>query len=172
MDTLLIYFKQADYFHSLAMNAPNLYIFVPDQAYDWMVPIGIATALLVTLGVVYLTWKKSNLSKPLSLLVTATFIVMLIPFILPKMHDRYFFPAGVFLIALCFYSRRFILAALAVQGSLLAVYLRYFFDLPVLYAQVGAILNLLVVVFLAREWISTMCLKRADGIPESFPSQA
>jgi len=47
----------------------------------------------------------------------ATTSVLFVPFVLPRMHDRYFFAADVLSIVLVFFSFRLFPIALLVQGA-------------------------------------------------------
>jgi Gpi18-like mannosyltransferase len=98
-----IYSSQAETYQELSKNAPNLYIFMSGIPYNLGTMIGIAVAVLV-LG--YWIWlnvrSKSDLSHN-PLLLMGLVSVALVPFVLPKMHDRYFYPADVFSLLAAFY---------------------------------------------------------------------
>ncbi|MFP5213876.1 MAG: hypothetical protein ACLGPL_10920 [Acidobacteriota bacterium] len=105
-DVLLVYFLQSKTFHVLSANAPNLYTFISNDYYKPVVIFGLALTVtvmvLLNLGVMRSTVRPSRES----LIAYATLCVALIPFTLPKMHDRYFFPADLFSIGFAFYYPR------------------------------------------------------------------
>jgi len=103
-DTLAIYRDQAEFFTQFSMNAPNpwhvaqLLKLLPEPATPaahLLSLIGIGFAALVGVGVVAAGWVIPRLPrhKELALL---SLILILFPYILPKMHDRYFFMADSF----------------------------------------------------------------------------
>ena len=55
----------------------------------------------------------------------ATFSVLLMPYVLPKMHERFFFPADVIAIVLAFYRPRLWYVPVIVGGVSLCCYVPY-----------------------------------------------
>jgi Gpi18-like mannosyltransferase len=101
LELATIYFDQADTYHRLAMDVPNPWAFVE---YFGLLPysvglvIGLTLAAIVGLGVAALAFRwRLDGTDLLLLAVTST---ALMPFLLPKMHDRYFFPAELLAFAL------------------------------------------------------------------------
>ncbi len=103
LDALLIYTKQSETFAMLSMNAPNLYTLLPREWYSSILPIGIAAAILLIVCWMYTASQyKADLDNKYVILI-AFISTALVPFLLPKMHDRYFYPADVLSIVLAFY---------------------------------------------------------------------
>ena len=128
---LKTYFYQAQTFEKLAVSAPNPwyffdYLFVPppQPVYVAGVIVGLTLAsvagLLVSLGALRLQ------PGPRTNLLVATLCTGLMPYLLPKMHDRYFFVADVLAIAFAFAFRRYWVAAPLFQMGSMITYLRYF----------------------------------------------
>ncbi|HEX5776108.1 MAG TPA: hypothetical protein VFX95_05450, partial [Caulobacteraceae bacterium] len=128
---LKTYFYQAQTFEKLAVSAPNpwfffdyLFIPPPQPVYVAGVLVGLALAsvagLLISFGALRLR------PGPHTNLLIATLCAGLMPYLLPKMHDRYFFVADVLTIAFAFAFRRYWIAALLFQAGSLITYLRYF----------------------------------------------
>jgi Gpi18-like mannosyltransferase len=86
-------------------------------------------ALLLTIAVavlvVYIGYTQKVLSTPW-LFFFATYTLAIMPYVMPKMHDRYFLSAQVFLVILACHRLRFALAAALMEVSLLLVSVRYF----------------------------------------------
>lgn len=104
VDLLLIYprqvFKASE---QLTYNAPSIYQFFPDAPFHLMKNGGVFfTAMVILLIAWYLFNKKQKLSSE-GVLLLATLSLIIVPFLLPKMHERYFFPADVFTIIIAFY---------------------------------------------------------------------
>lgn len=150
---LIIYFSQFDTYHSLSMRAPNLYLFVPSEpGYDVKVFIGMLVTSVVVVGYIIMRTLKWGKNDEISLCYDAVLLLILIPFLLPKMHERYFFTGGVFLLLLAFYDYRMIWATFLSQASSLFAYIPYFTGWSDIFAQIGAIINTFLIVGLIIEF--------------------
>ena len=105
LDLILIYVAQTKQYQLLEMSAPTVYTWLPD--------IGLTQRFFTLTGVIFtamlgfvfsaLIYKsQAKLTVPL-LLKLALVSVLFVPFFLPKMHDRYFYPADVISIIYAFY---------------------------------------------------------------------
>lgn len=112
-DVLTVYLNQAAELQIPSHNAPNWYVFVPQSTYPVSMPIGMFIASLVSILWAYLHRHSSN--KQESILLAALVSVALTPFLLPKMHDRYFYPADVMSILLAFSMPQFWFVPLCYQ---------------------------------------------------------
>ncbi len=96
---LTIYLQQFDYYQFLSMNAPNPWMLV-----DLLLPghyalgtrLGLGLAAVGGLGLVWACLRCGRHPAPATLLLMLTASLALLPFLLPKMHERYFFPAACF----------------------------------------------------------------------------
>ena len=146
---LTIYPRQVVTFRPrLALNAPNLYLWAPRDWYDWYPLFAVLAAALLAAIAVAVRRSRARITPELTVLL-ATFSVLLAPYVLPKMHDRYFFPADVFAIVLAFYRPRAWYVPVVVGSASSIAYLRY------LHAEVvpltwGAVLLGVLVAVLAR----------------------
>jgi Gpi18-like mannosyltransferase len=111
LDLLSIYPSQAGQYEQLSMHAPSLFSWMPDTGrfYGYFYPAGLLAAVAIALCFSILVYKSKVNITPTLLVELATVSVMLMPFILPKMHERYFYPADVFTILLVFYCPRLFL---------------------------------------------------------------
>lgn len=112
---LSVYLGQMDTFKSLSMKAPNLYLFMSDDLYIPLMYIGIITTIGVTL-----LWAAGYAAKikdfnSETMVICATLSVSMIPFLLPKMHERYFYLMDVFTFLLAFYIQRLWFPAIGAQ---------------------------------------------------------
>ena len=146
--------SMGQYYHRLTYNAPNLYLFFPmlefasSQEYTWMRYIGgidgagtnayltealfptlqqaalIAAAVLTLLCVVYWLRRRREITQEM-MLTLALFFAIFLPFVLPKIHDRYFFLADMLsvLYAAKYGRRRFV--PLLVIGASLGSYMTF-----------------------------------------------
>ena len=100
-----IYFSQAGEYNKLTSHAPNLYAWFPPgkDIFQMFLPAGIALAITIILIFILIIKKSKSTLSPIHYLEIAFFSVLIVPFFLPKMHQRYFFPADIFSIAFGFY---------------------------------------------------------------------
>ena len=103
---LTIYLDQADTFHKLTKKAPNLYQFISNDWYHPALIIGVGLTFILTL--VWIIWyaRKIKSLMPNTIIICAAVSTAMIPFFLPKMHERYFYLSDVILLLLAFYTPR------------------------------------------------------------------
>ena len=103
-DILGVYFGQAEeYADYLNLNAPNLYAFLPHEAQvdtASAARLGIAAAFALALAVTALLWLFRRRADDRTVLLAAVLLAVGVPFLLPHMHERYFFLADVLSVAL------------------------------------------------------------------------
>ena len=108
-ELLSTYFSQVGSYGRLTMDAANLYQWVPDGLEaSWypLWPVGAALAVAVVWGISTLVARSRAEITPDRIALLAAFSVLVVPFFLPKMLDRYFFPAEVFAVVLAFWRPR------------------------------------------------------------------
>jgi Gpi18-like mannosyltransferase len=115
VDLALVYVRQGGMYHKLSMNAPNLYYLMPDSWYGTGVGVGLAVSVMTCL--VFAFGRRRMDATPRILLLAATAAVLVMPFVLPKMHDRYFMPADVLSIGLAFVEPQLWFVPVALQVS-------------------------------------------------------
>lgn len=146
---LTVYPRQVVTFRPrLALGAPNLYQWAPRDWHDWYPLFAVLAAAVLAAIAVAVRRSRARITPELTVFL-ATFSVLLAPYVLPKMHDRYFFPADVFAIVLAFYRPRAWYVPVVVGSASFIAYLRY------LHAEVvpltwGAVLLGVLVAVLAR----------------------
>jgi len=94
-ELLTIYLQQANAYAFLTLNAPNLYQWLPNQFYDIVYPTVLYLAIAV-IALLMVTLALGNFAPtPPTLIRISLISVLFVPFVLPKMHERYFFAADV-----------------------------------------------------------------------------
>jgi Gpi18-like mannosyltransferase len=113
---LSIYFTQTGEYNGLTSHAPSLYAWFPlkPEIYPLITSAGIIFAITVILIFILIVIKSLVKLTPTLILDLAFLAVLLIPFVLPKMHQRYFFPADILSIAFGFYFPTYFYVPLAV----------------------------------------------------------
>jgi Gpi18-like mannosyltransferase len=134
-DLLMVYADQTSLDPRLTANAPSVYQFfriatgVDTLKLAGIVFAGVAV-LLVTLAVV----ASGRPMDERKILLLATTYAVLIPFLLPGMHERYFYPADILTVALFFWAFRAIWIAIAVQTASALSYVAFLFRTKAGYA--------------------------------------
>jgi Gpi18-like mannosyltransferase len=123
---LFTYAMQIDDNKDLTREAPNLYQWFPNQNYSIVMPVGVllTACLIVVISVAMARWKVTIEPNFLvSLYVTSTLVI---PFFLPRMHDRYFFPADVGTLLFAAYYPKYTWVPIVMQLASGLAYLTYF----------------------------------------------
>lgn len=114
-ELLLVYFSQASKYKELAKNVPNLYQWIPNEFYNIVVPIGLLFTVCTMLVLAYIVYRSKLEITQDRLIYLATISVFLMPYILPKMHERYFYPTDILSIIFAFYFPQYRWVAISVQ---------------------------------------------------------
>ena len=122
------YFSQMNDSMELTRNAPSIFqLFDSSEMNPWMFSNwGIAMALGAAVVLCMLLWHCRNRLTPALVIDAAFLMVLVVPFLLPHMHERYFFMADM--LSIVYFAgngRRVLAPALTVLASL-NCYLRYF----------------------------------------------
>ena len=124
----------------LTHNAPTPYAWLPSSSV--LLYSGLAvTALVVVAFGVWLLLRKKPLSPGEVVLVAAT-SALIIPLLLPHMHDRYFYLAEILLVVACMVNRRFVVAALGLQVASISTYLAFLRGEPLMPLALAAVFAL------------------------------
>lgn len=100
---LSIYSSQAGTYKSLTLNAPNLYYWLPDSAFDILKTAGMMFAVAAMGMLLYFLITRLPKENRLHVLLRiALVIALLAPSTLPQMHERYFFLAEIISLLLLF----------------------------------------------------------------------
>lgn len=109
-------------------NAPSFYQWLPNTVASYWKWVGIVLAGMVVLAVGFLLRVSKEPFTQTILLKVVLVFVLAIPFLLPEMHERYFFLADAFTVIYAFYFPRFFFIALIMQLSSLFSYAPYFLN--------------------------------------------
>lgn len=122
---LSIYLNQAGTFKYLTLNAPNLYQWISNQFYSMVVPLGVLLTVTVIVCLVYIIYKSSlKITTPV-MVQLALISVLVVPYLLPKMHERYFFAADVISIVFGFYFPSYFFVPISINLVSLFSYVPY-----------------------------------------------
>jgi len=125
-DILTVYFKQAETFHRLSMNAANLWLFVPNRFYELGVGLGLAISAAAGFAFSIVVARVKVPFRVEHNAVAAAISLLLMPFLLPKMRDRYFYAFEMMAIVLACLKPRLAVIAIAAQLNGILAYLAYY----------------------------------------------
>ncbi len=158
-DVALVYIKQAGNYPTYALNAPSAYAML--VGVPWMESLKSAGITLAMFAGVFISlmvvFSKKNLTQ--TQLVLLMFLsVLLFPFILPKMHERYFYLADVFSILFAFCYRKYWYIPIFVVFASYCGYYPFLFGIELIDMKFAALLifiALLIVLHLTYKELSS-----------------
>lgn len=122
LDLLTVYFSQAGQYKMIAMFLPNFYTWLPEDTPGYISRAAVILAgALVLIALFYFYRKKFALTNEI-LLSVALFFALLLPFILPHMHERYNYVADILSVVFAFYfPKKFYISVVIELSSAYAV---------------------------------------------------
>jgi Gpi18-like mannosyltransferase len=117
-DLLTVYFRQARQYNLVSMYLPNLSVWYPKET---PVPAGHLIALLAVLltlaAVLFFRRLDFDLTDGMAVSL-ALLSVLFVPYILPYMHERYYYPADILSVIFAFYfPEKFYVPVITVLSS-------------------------------------------------------
>lgn len=150
-----IYLSQSQTYANLTSRSPSLYQWIPNSNFDIFQPAGMFFALgIVSIVSIVFLRRASTIENPrIWLLQVGASYGMLVPFVLPQMHDRYFYAGGVLVVICAVLNRKYVAPALIVQFNAVMTYSGSIFNTSgVVPLGVGAIIQLGVISWIL--WLS------------------
>ncbi len=162
MEALTIYLSQTGEFPQLAMHAPNLYSLLVGHP-RWVQVIyygGLISAALFIAAWTFFYARRRFALTPRLILLTALMSAAIVPFVLPKMHDRYFYPVDNLSYVLTFFAPSYWYVALGYQiisGLAYFIFLNSVGDVQNrMLLTISVLLNTgMVAHLLIRQWLET-----------------
>ena len=153
---LFLYVGQAQQFSELARYVPNLYILLVGQPLHPAFEIGMTIFAVCMFAWAWVNWKAKTPVTQKQLALTALASAALVPFLLPKMLDRYFYPADIFSFVTAIFIPELWFFALLFQISSGMVYTIFTLGTPPLLALAGALINTPLVFFIIRRQLRAL----------------
>jgi len=153
---------------SLTSNAPSFYQWLPANAAEYWKWVGIllASAFVVLVGILLVASKK-RLTSDILLKVTLVF-ALTIPFLLPDMHERYFYLADVVSIIFAFYFPRYWYIAVITQLCSLLSYAPYLIHTQIVSLTYVAFAVLLLTIVTSVDLVRTLYPNTRKRVPDTF----
>jgi Gpi18-like mannosyltransferase len=154
-----VYLNQERFYQDLTRNAPTFFAFFNNQDYEVYKNFGYFLAVAIILIIVFfIVQSKRKLDN--SLLVMLTFYFgLIIPFFLPKMHERYFFLADSIAIAYLFYFPKRFMASFLVCLSSFIAYAPFLFGKQNLWLEQNTFIMLIAIVFTTKHLVEELKLE-------------
>ena len=148
-DILLTYVNQSSEYKNLTYNAPSIYQWFTSNIFSnttLIGNIGIVFTLLVVLIIFYVSIKYIKILKYENIIELSLLFVIIIPFLLPRMHERYFFMADIIslLYAFCF-PKKFYIAILMPFISLVC-YLPFLYNTSTNFIIIASVVLFIVII--------------------------
>src|SRR5690606_35070108 len=133
--------------------APNLYFVIPNEYFHPVFEIGFGIFVIAMLAWAWMNWKAQPTFTQKKIALTALASVALVPFLLPKMLDRYFYPADILSFAVAILLPEFWFIPLMFQMSSGLVYLIFPFGFPPIVALPAALINTALIIIITKAQI-------------------
>ena len=140
-DLLTVYVSQSKLYTSLCMSIPNLYAFLGNVASEPLGDAGVIFAGGAVLMLLYALYRKEYIGL---------LFAILMPFILPHMHERYYFLADIVSVVFAFYFPKKLYAAVIMCVSSACATANYLFGLVYYPQQLLAVAILISLVLLMK----------------------
>jgi Gpi18-like mannosyltransferase len=172
-ELLNVYVSQASQYESITMNAASAYAWLPGakQVFNEFYGPGLimgAAAAFMWFSVLYRSPRK--ISGPL-LVEVALAAFLIVPFFLPKMHERYFYAADVLSIVFAFlYPQLFFVPILVVGVSFLS-YEPFLFETELLPLPVLTVVYLSAICFLFYHSMRQLYFPASESADHNSPPE-
>lgn len=153
---IFLYAGQVDQFENLSRYAPNLYFVIPNEFYHPMLEVGLTIFFISMLIWAWINWKAKETVTQKQIAFTALASVALIPFLLPKMHDRYFYPADVFSYAVAILFPQIWFVPILFQISSGIAYSVFLFHTQPIVVMIGSLINTALIIIIIREQLKSL----------------
>ena len=161
-ELLSIYANQADRYSGLSF-VPNLYQWV-DYRHKELYPVGIILSAYFILVLTLLIYRSRAKMTATLLVQLATFFTLIMPFILPRMLERYFIPAGIISVIFAFYVPKYWYIPVIIGLSNFMVHIRYLYNFKLIPLKHLSILMLAAIVILGMKLLRTL-----EHLPQPSP---
>lgn len=110
--------------HAFTYNAPTPYAWLGSDASTFFKYFGIGLAGLVVFGLAVWVWHQRPLT-PEQILAAAASSALIVPLLLPEMHERYFYLAEVLLLVAVAIRPAWLIPAMGIQAASAVTYLAF-----------------------------------------------
>jgi len=157
-DVLFAYVDQVNYFPYLNMNSVNIWRFVVYVSYESFFVVGLFMTGLAVLSLMYFTYvNRERMINTIDFVRFVYLIAVIVPFMLPKMHDRYYFMADVLsVLVFLFDKRRWFVPVVTVFCSYIAYAYFIMFGAELMDYRYAALALLFVIIIVLRDYVISL----------------
>jgi Gpi18-like mannosyltransferase len=120
--------RQSHWVNGLTFNAPSIWAIMPASTrMQDIKSVGNVLAIAAVVGVIYVLIVRRLELTPARIVTAAALFSILMPFLLPGMHERYFFLADVMTLVLAIYRPKLWYVPVLVQSGSMLAYEHYLF---------------------------------------------
>jgi len=161
-DALFAYFIQANYYSSLNLNMINIWRFVGNVEYEYFRTAGIYMAGFVVLALMYFTYvNRARLIHNVDFIRLAYLFAIIIPFTLPKMHDRYYYMADILSVTVfLFDKRRWYVPVVTIICSYITYAFFIMFGIELIDYRLAVIALFAVIIIVLRDYVISLSTER------------
>jgi Gpi18-like mannosyltransferase len=155
-DLLTIFTGQVDLYTTLTNNVANMYAWFPKSFSDQLYPAGLVFGVSICFLYLVIAYRSRAPLTDEAIVQLALLSVLILPFFLPRMHDRYFYPADVLSILYAFFFPEYFFIPLVTILVSFFSYEPYLFKVEVVPLSLLAIVFLGLIVIVARRLVMTL----------------
>ncbi len=162
-----IYLNQASQFEALTMNAPSIYAWLPTtkQVFNLFYIPGVIVGAISAYFLFLVIYKSSRKLSQASITELTLLALLVIPFFLPKMHERYFYPADVISIVFAFYFPQFYYIPVLIGGVSFFAYQPYLFNVQQISMPILTAVLLVVICVLTYHTLTFLYSSETENDP-------
>ena len=148
-DILLTYVNQSGEYTNLTYNAPSIYQWFSSKFFNnttLVGNIGILFTFVVVLIIIYVSMRYIKVIKYENIIELSLLFAIIVPFLLPRMHERYFFMADIIslLYAFCFKGKFYI--AIIIPFASFLCYLPFLYNTSTNYIFAVSIVLFIIII--------------------------
>ena len=144
-------------------NMPNLQQWISESYLPYRLSIILAIAVVLVIAV-FVSKSRLEVAREDLIVYLATLSVIIVPFFLPRMHDRYLFPADIMTIIFAFYRPKYWYVAVLISLTSLNTYLIQQFEIVVIPLKWLVVVPLGIIVVFVGQLLSVRPLTKAADI--------
>ncbi len=168
---LTIYFSQTDTWKWIVALLPNIWMLFGNRFINTELAASAIyfAAIILMCFVYYYGFKKDLKITQNTLISLATLSAFIVPFVLPKMHERYMFLTEIMFVIFAFYNRKYIWLIITTQFCSIQGILKYLYGVNPMDMRLLTlvwIVNAVVVFYIFRDEIKN--LKERDELIMKF----
>ncbi len=160
-DTFSIYLNQTSSYPHLTLNCPTIWALFPEEGFEALLSAALYLAgAVAVVFCLYLYKSKEKLNTAL-IFDAAYLFTLLLPFFLPRMHERYFYLAEVLAVVYILLHRKRFWAPLILIFTSFSCYCAYLFGYRIFSLSQLTLANAIAILFLLKAFYEDISAQKA-----------